>query len=320
MLQALVQGAGRLLNEVGRSVIRPETPAPSRTPAPVGPASTQSYRRIARVTLTDQVMRTLFGEYQTHRQGSRGSEETGWVLLGLRLEDEAVVLATLPAGARSKTGVAHVLFNGDAQALGSRLVRQTDRRLTTLGIVHTHPGTLRHPSDGDFRGDSEWVSCLRGREGVFGIGTADGKAGAQELYLLQPRKNEQCLQDLCFTWYVLAQGDAHYRPLPCRMTLGPDLAQPLHPVWAEIETHAEPLDRLYRQQIGVTFDVAAGQHGRALAVNVPLAQAGSAIRVLMEGKDVSYYVCRAGETLAANLNESRVDRGVYLVLAQLSSL
>src|SRR5439155_16670861 len=100
----------------------------------------------------------------------------------LRLESEAVALATLPAGAGRSAGVAHVQFSSNGQALGSRIVRQADRRLVPLGVVHTHPGTLRHPSDGDYRGDSQWVGKLRGHEGIFGIGTADGNEAGGVLY------------------------------------------------------------------------------------------------------------------------------------------
>jgi proteasome lid subunit RPN8/RPN11 len=133
--------------------------------------------------LTDGVGHTLFEEFAGHRAEARGEEETGWVLLGLREAREAVVLATLPAGALRDASVAHVRFNSNAQALASRIVRQTNRRLTMLGVVHTHPGSLRHPSDGDLRGDGQWVANLRGHEGVFGIGTADGPEAAGEFCL-----------------------------------------------------------------------------------------------------------------------------------------
>src|SRR5205809_14880 len=86
-----------------------------------------------------------------------------WTAIG----EAATVLATLPAGAGREAGQAHVRFNHTAQALASRVVRQADRRLTLVGVAHTHPSSLRHPSDGDYRGDVGWVSQLRGGEGVF---------------------------------------------------------------------------------------------------------------------------------------------------------
>ena len=46
-------------------------------------------RRLESLVLTDEVSRTLFEEYAEHRNGPRGREETGWLLLGHRLEREA---------------------------------------------------------------------------------------------------------------------------------------------------------------------------------------------------------------------------------------
>src|SRR5439155_21724173 len=134
------------------------------------------------------------------------------LLLGLRNEDEAVVLATLPAGAHSDAGTAHVLFNSSAQAIASCMVRQADRRLQQLGVVHTHPGSLRHPSEGDYQGDSEWVRCVRGQEGIFGIGTVGGGWHEPVKYAHQPRPNVQSLDEMLLSWYALRSGDAAYRP------------------------------------------------------------------------------------------------------------
>src|SRR5207237_10005130 len=128
--------------------------------------------------------------------------------------DEAVALATLPAGADRNAGQAHVRFNSQAQALGSRIVRQADRRLSLLGVVHTHPGSLRHPSDGDYRGDVQWVGQLRGGEGVFGIGTADGKYTRPGDEVWQPRANMVCRGSLSFTWYTLRDKAGSYQAVP----------------------------------------------------------------------------------------------------------
>src|SRR6185437_767742 len=149
----------------------------------------------------------------------------------LREASEAVVLATFPAGTRRDAGVAHIRFDSSGQVLASRIIRQADRRLTILGVVHTHPGSLRHPSDGDLRGDAEWVANLRGKEGVFGIGTADGAETAGALFAYQPRPHVQCLDGLRFSWYSLRRGEAAYRPLPVELTIGPYLARPLHAIW-----------------------------------------------------------------------------------------
>jgi hypothetical protein len=267
---------------------------------------------LRRLLLTEGVVHTLFEEFAAHRSGHRGDEETGWILLGLRDLDEAIAVATLPAGAERSAGESHVRFNCEAQALGSRIVRQRDRRLTMLGVVHTHPGSLRHPSDGDFRGDSQWVGQLRGQEGAFGIGTADGGPSSTRAHVLAQGA-------LCFSWYALAEGDSKYRSLPVEQTLGPDLARPLHGVWSAVEGHAERLERLYRQQAGMTCDVADGREGPALSVAVPLAEPGAAIRVLLEGKTVRYLLAGPGEVLVADPQTSCIDQGVYLLLAQLAA-
>ena len=318
--QGLRQFAQQLWGAVRRSLFgsRLAPPAPHRAPALPG-----AYEPLRRVLLTDSVGRTLFEEYAAHRAEERGDEETGWVLMGLRERDEAVALATLPAGTERDAGVAHVRFNSSGQALASRIVRQADRRLTILGVVHTHPGSLRHPSDGDFQGDSQWVGKLRGGEGIFGIGTADGRRPGPEsrglLFAEQPRPNVQCLGELCFSWYSLRAGRHGYQALPVELTLGPDLARPLHDVWATLEEHAERLDRLYRQQAGVRCEVVGGEGGLALAVTVPLAEPGDAIRVLLRRKEVRYLVLRGGEVFAADCAAESVDQGVYLLMAELAA-
>jgi hypothetical protein len=229
MWQSLASTASQLLHRVQRGLFPRDGVNGDRGPGH-HPSQPVPYRPLQKVVLTDGVGRTLFEEYASHRAEARGDEETGWMLLGLRQQGEAVVLATLPAGAERDAGVGHVQFNSTGQALGSRIVRQQDRRLAPLGVVHTHPGTLRHPSDGDYRGDSAWVQYLRGGEGVFGIGTADEKGPSGNLFAQQPRPHVQCLGELCLSWYTLRHGDSNYRPLPVELTLGPDLARPLHSV------------------------------------------------------------------------------------------
>lgn len=310
--RALTGAATELLQSVTSPSPRPKLESSSA-------ATAKSLRPLRHLRLTDEVSRTLFDEYASHRDGPRGDEETGWALLGLREGDQAIALATLPAGAGREAGQAHVRFNSTAQALASRVVRQHDRRLTLLGVVHTHPGSLRHPSDGDFRGDSRWVGNLRGGEGVFGIGTADARPGPADEVSWQPQPHRQCLSELCFSWYALGEGERTYRTLPVEVTLGPDLARPLRSVWEQVEEHAERLDRLARQQSRMSFDVVDGRKGPALAIDVPLAGAEHAVRILLEGKEVRYYLVRGGEMFAAEIGDVRVDQGFYLLLAELAA-
>jgi proteasome lid subunit RPN8/RPN11 len=315
MWQALKRTAFRLLDAARRSLRRPRRfPTTRREP----PAPAVVYGPLRRLLLTDGVAHTLFEEYAAHRSASRGDEETGWVLLGLRTADEALVLATLPAGAEADASAAHVRFNSEAQALAYRVVRQKERRLTIVGVVHTHPGSLRHPSDGDYSGDSEWVAGLRGGEGVFGIGTSDGPEGSPPLFAHQPRPNVQCLGDLRFSWYALARGESDYRPMPVELTIGPDLARPLHPLWPTLEAHARRIDRLYRQVAGVRFEAMNDERGPGLVLTLPLAAGGEALCVIVRRKEVRYCLLRDGELTAVGVNDDFVDRGVYQLLAELA--
>jgi proteasome lid subunit RPN8/RPN11 len=317
MLQALVSTARQLFHDLHRSL--------PRSCKPAGPGAGRlapraaAYSPLQRVHLTDGVGRTLFEEFASHRSEARGEEETGWILLGLRRESEAVVLATLPAGTRRDASASHVRFNSNAQAVASRIVRQADRRLATLGVVHTHPGSLRHPSDGDLRGDGEWVRQLRGSEGVFGIGTADSPAQDGTVFAYQPRPNVQCMGELRFSWYALRHGEAGYRPLPVGLTIGPDLARSLHEIWPTLEVHAERIDRLYRQQAGLRFEVVSDEWGPGLILTLPLAGSGDAVRVVVRPKEVRYYVVRDGGLFEAQHHDDYVDRGVYLLLAELAA-
>lgn len=306
MFQVLAKTAGRLVADLHDAVQRRRSALQSKN----GAARSRLVQPLQRVFLTDGVVRTLFDEYADHRASACGEEETGWVILGHRDATEATVMATLPAGTQRQAGVAHIRFNTMGQAVGGRIVRQADRRLLMLGVVHTHPGSLRHPSDGDFRADRSWVTLLRGHEGIFGIGTADGVCGNGAPVSQKPRVHLQTLGNLCLSWYRLRQGDDRYHPVPVELVLGPDLARPLHSIWPTIENHAEQLDRLARQQVGVKFDLVEGRKGPALAVTVPLAEPGKAVRVLLEGKEVRYFVVRGGEYLLADGPDGRVDQGV----------
>lgn len=316
MMQALIGKATRWLSEMRAAWQHPQAPPVTHKTLPPPPVS---YVPLERVRLTDGVGRTLFEEFASHRAEARGEEETGWVLLGLREAREAIVLATLPAGALRDASVAHIRFNSNAQAVASRIVRQADRRLTILGVVHTHPGSLRHPSEGDLRGDGQWVANLRGKEGVFGIGTADAPPTPGDLCSFQPRPHVQCMRGLRFSWYSLRQDDKAYRPIPVELTIGPDLARSLHEIWATLEVHAERIDRLFRQQTGVRCEVLSDKWGMALLLTLPLAERGDAIRVVIRPKEVRYYVIQAGQLLEVQHHEDNVDRGVYLLLAELAA-
>ena len=292
-------------------------PRPREDLIPI-PESGVAYRPLQKLILTDGVGRTLFEEYARHRHDVRGEEETGWILMGLRLPDAGVALATLPAGAKREAGVAHVQFNSTAQAVACRILRQEDRRLVPVGIVHTHPGSLRHPSSGDYRGDKRWVKHLRGQEAAFGIGTADGEDDLINPQVAsQPKEHCQCYMGFRFSWYALGADDRAYRPLPASMTIGPDLALPLHDVWGTIEAHAERLDRLCRQLARLRLEVIGEEKGHVLQLVVPLGDECS-VRAILRGPDAEYFLVRKEQWLRSDNQEAHVDRGIFLMLAALA--
>lgn len=279
--------------------------------------------RIRRITLADEVCRTLFDEYAAHRLTERRKEETGWVLLGYRSGDEATVVVTLPAGTNRDAGESHVQFDWEAQVLASRIVRQDDRRLTMLGIVHTHPGRLRTPSAGDLNGDRDWVANLRGQEGVFGIGTVASEFDQQpEVQLAtQPKPNVLCYGPLRFDWYTLAAADANYQRVPVALTLGPDLAISLRSVWETIETHAARLERLAERFRKVRFDIGVSNTGPAVSMTMDLDGNGERARIVLQGKTVRFFHEPSnGPPIPFDLPVgTNPDHGIYLLLAELAA-
>jgi hypothetical protein len=285
-----------------------------------GMAPAQVFQPLKRVLVTTEAARVMFSEYAAHRISERGEEEIGWVLLGRRDSNEATVLASLPAGADREAGEAHVRFNSVSQVIASRFVRQSDRRISMLGVVHTHPGSLRHPSDGDYRGDIQWVGQLRGGEGVFGIGTADGKFAGHADEIWSPRDNIQALGDLCLTWYSLRTEGRNYRSIPVQLVDGPDLAAPLRLVWPILEENGERLERLTQQLAKVSFEVLWHEQHSALAVNVALPGIEQKLRAVLSEKEIHYFLVREEAVLAADLRDAYIDRGIYRLLADVAGI
>jgi hypothetical protein len=128
----------------------------------------------------------------------------------------------------------------------------------------------------------------------------------------------QVMGELCLSWYALADGDRGYRPLEVGLTLGPDLARPLRPVWHAIEKYAEQIERLSLQQAGLAFEI-VGDESPSLAVSLKLAAPEQGLWVLLNGDGVRYYLIRDTGLTEVVPKDERVDRGVYLILAELAS-
>ncbi len=316
MLQGLSTLARRLLRDI-QPKIALSSPAAEITSAEPG-QEPNHLEKLERVVLTDGVGRTLFEDFARHHASDRGHEETGWILLGLRRESEAVVLATLPAGANRDAGAGHVRFNKEAQMVGSRLLRQFERRLRMLGVVHTHPGTLRHPSAGDFQGDSRWVHQLRGLEGVFGIGTIEKDKTLPEWLVERTHPHVHRQGNRRFSWYVLGALDKSYRKISVEYTLGPDLGRSAHAVWPALERHAPAIERICRQQARVVLGAKSDQ-GSDLKLVIPLAEPGDSIEIEIVGEKAVYIVRLGGEQHVVDPKEAGIERGLYVILAELAN-
>jgi len=103
------------------------------------------------------------------------------------------------------------------------------------------------------------------------------------------------------------------------LTIGPDLARPLHSLWPTIEAHAERLERLARQQSRVTFGLVEQDGDLRLTADLALAESDVLVRAVMSEKEVTYLVVRDGAATRVDCGEYRVDRGVYLLLADLAA-
>jgi hypothetical protein len=67
------------------------------------------------------------------------------------------------------------------------------------------------------------------------------------------------------------------------------------------------------------FEVVSDEWGPGLLLTLPLAERGDALQVLIRPKEVRYYVVRGGQLLEVQHYDEWVDRGVYLLLAELAA-
>lgn len=279
----------------------------------------KDYSPLKSILITSGVGETLARGFRLHLDGERGDEEIGWLLMGFREKDKAVVLAAIPSGDMREASGTHVRFNSRAQAIAGRILKKREPRLEVLGLFHTHPGTLRRPSSGDFRGDIEWIEKIPGKQGVFGIGTVEdqSKSTSHEYYsrFVSPFAYQR--DGLRFSWYSLGHGDTNYHEIRTRWALGDDISQFLHPAWMVIEKNANGIERILAQQTGSTCDVVPFQGTSSFCVAVPTAYPRGVIRAFILEKNVKYFFEQNEQQYAIDVQENEVDRGIYLVLAEL---
>jgi hypothetical protein len=310
-IERLKQKLAGLLRQWSESLAGPSPPTlPQRWPslaAPNGPL-----QPLQKVFLHDGVRNTLFREYQDHRQTPRGEEETGWLILGLRDEMTATILATLPAGAMRDAGESHVQFNTEAQAVAMRLLFPREKRLKLLGVVHTHPGTLRHPSRGDYQGDREWIKQLPGEQGLFGIGTVTDDSSSES------PDHVQVQEGLRFDWYSLARSEHRYKPCPIEVVAGIDLAADLRPVWSLLEEHAVVLDRVARQLAKVRLMVIS-EPDPALGILIGLPDANQSLQVICQANHRQFIYEVNGAAFRPDLPaDVPLEQAIYRFLQELA--
>jgi len=268
--------------------------------------------------ISSGVGQTLVQGYRNHLNQERGDEETGWLLMGYREKKRAVVVAAVPSGEFREASSTHVKFNSQAQVVAGRLLCQLHEKLEVLGLFHTHPGRLRHPSSGDYQGDIQWVKKLPGKQGVFGIGTVDHDSPLRGDFASKIAMNTFTMTGMRFDWFSLANGDPNYVKLPVRWTLGEDLAKPLHVVWDAMEVHASEIDKVLAQQSKATCAITQAASGHQLTLSIPLAGTAGKILVFIFKDKVQYFFEKNEQLFAVDIQEDKVDRGVYLVLAELA--
>jgi hypothetical protein len=93
----------------------------------------------------------------------------------------------------------------------------------------------------------------------------------------------------------------------------------LHAIWPVLETHARRLERLCQQQAGIRFELVSGESGQALAVSLRLGEPNETLRILLRPDGVRYLIVREGQVMEAHPCEAKVDRAVYLLLAELAA-
>jgi hypothetical protein len=89
-------------------------------------------------------------------------------------------------------------------------------------------------------------------------------------------------------------------------------------LWVALEAHAERIERLCLQQVGVRFEIVDDEWGRGLSLLLPLSQRDHAVRVLVRPKEVRYYAILAGDVFEIENPDPSLDRAVYLLLAELA--
>ena len=80
-----------------------------------------------------------------------------------------------------------------------------------------------------------------------------------------------------------------------------------------------PVIERYNEGRDPDYKIQLARLGGTLVLHIPLAEAESAVRVLVRPKEVRYYLVRSGEVYEVDHADACLDRGVYLLLAEVAA-
>jgi proteasome lid subunit RPN8/RPN11 len=179
---------------------------------------------LEKVILMKPIADLLFGEYGKHLQGPHAEKEMGWVLLGhtsiaqysnpdkSTTQSWAAMVTDIISSSTTghDSGVGHFVFDSDEVLRQYSKLTLRKLGLEVLGMVHTHPGGNRYPSDADLLQDLQWVPTLKAKKGIFGIGTEMKTWVPAGDYQTRPYLAKS---GMVFTFFLLRMDSDRYEPI-----------------------------------------------------------------------------------------------------------
>ena len=92
----------------------------------------------------------------------------------------------------------------------------------------------------------------------------------------------------------------------------------MHVVWDAMEVHASEIEKVLAQQSKASCAITKSASGHQLTLSIPLAGSAGKILVFIFKDKVQYFFEKNEQLFAVDIQEDKVDRGVYLVLAELA--
>lgn len=122
--------------------------------------------------------------------------EVGGVLLGHRhLRTYFIIDATIPVSQELKSSVSFELDGTKETQLANRLISMYRRKLTLVGIWHSHVGGMDTFSSQDKQSNKKFTEIVGGAISAIAIPTSDARLDELVSYYISPKGKEA----LCFT-------------------------------------------------------------------------------------------------------------------------